>query len=300
MAPVEHLCGILESDTITQGTLAPLLRTAVLGRVVVARRECDSTNNVARALIADGTGASGEPRNGTLIVTECQQAGRGRTGASWQSPLGASILMSLILYPARQGIGSPGRTAQSAALAPVPATPNLVTMAASLALVRALAQVGAAGCSIKWPNDVLAPTGGKLAGLLTETVGAPGGRLALVAGIGLNVNQRFEDFAPDLRDSASSARIVAGKLLSRLELLAWFLEAFEQTLALEDAALFEHWRNHCSTLGRRVRLRCGGEALAGEAVGIETDGSLLLRLPDGATRAVRSGDVREVRNVAWG
>lgn len=283
MAPETHFVEYSTSDTISPESLAPLLRSAVLGRTLYAFDACESTNAMARELIAsDGLA----PPNGTLVVADYQHAGRGRDGSMWQSPRAASLLMSLILYPA------PARQAQP----PTPATPHLVTMAASLALVRALRCVGAPDCTIKWPNDVLAPGGGKLAGLLTETVA--GTRPALISGIGVNVNQSPESFPAALRERASSVRIVAGRIVSRLELLALFLEILEQTLALDDAKLFEAWQCNCSTLGQTVRMRHAERVVVGEAVGVDSSGSLRLRLPDGREHAVHSGEVSEVRRAS--
>ena len=59
------------ADFITEGALAPLLSTVVLGRAVVALGECDSTMAFARRLLeAAGEGGKPRPQNGTLITAE--------------------------------------------------------------------------------------------------------------------------------------------------------------------------------------------------------------------------------------
>ena len=179
----------------------------------------------------------------------------------------------------------------------VPSRPHLVTMAAALAVVRALEAMGAPGCTIKWPNDVLDPLGRKVCGLLTDSVARGAGRPpALVAGIGINVAQREEDFPPALRGRAASASLAAGRPVARAALLARFLEELETALALSDATLFRAWERRCSTLGRMVRARLAGRApLVGHVLGVEGDGSLVLRLESGIQERVRSADVEEVR-----
>jgi BirA family biotin operon repressor/biotin-[acetyl-CoA-carboxylase] ligase len=274
---------------ITEDTLLPLLQTAVLGRRLHALGKCDSTNGFARRLLENLTAGRPGPPNGTLVVAEHQRVGRGRGSRTWHSPPGVSLLLSLILYPTQN--------ATRAEASHVPDTPQLVTMAVALALVRVLERAGAADCSIKWPNDILGPDGRKLSGILTETVVSPSGTTPLIAGVGINVNQMPEDFPEALRPHATSVREILRKVVSRLELLADFLLETEQCLSLDDESLFRDWERRNSTLGRMVRLRTGDRTLVGHAQGIDTDGSLLLRVESGVTLNVRSGDVSEVRGV---
>lgn len=322
----------LPDPPITEESLAPLLRTQLLGRTVLAFRECDSTNAVAtRLLDAARSGAAPWPANGTLVIADYQRAGRGRGGREWAAAAGSSLLFSLILYPSGWTEGAPQRregaaqrqegppqrhegeslypfresallfdatppAARDAVAFEVPARAHIVTMAASLAVVRALEAAGAAGCTIKWPNDVLDPRGRKLCGALTESVARGAGRPpALVAGVGINVAQRASDFPPELRERASSACLVAGRPVARTALLARFLEELEAALELSDATLFRAWERRCSTLGRMVRARIAGHAIVGQALGVEGDGSLVLRLESGLQEILRSADVEEVR-----
>ncbi len=251
--------------------------------------DCDSTNTVARHLLAERVADQGGPANGTLILAENQRAGRGRNGRVWVSPPGKSLLMSLILYPARWHV-SAQEEAQAA-----PALPGLLTLAASVAVVRALQRLGAEGCTIKWPNDVLGRTGRKLCGILTESAAVTQGQSALIVGIGINVNQSPTDFPPELRDTATSARLEAGKSVSRLELLAALLEEFEQVLNQEELAIFQEWKHLCSTLGNLVRVQLGNGEHIGQALDAAPDGSLILRLPSGVLETIHSADVLEVR-----
>ncbi|MGO4705461.1 biotin--[acetyl-CoA-carboxylase] ligase [Microvirga sp. 2MCAF38] len=114
---------------------------------------------------------SGDP--GQLwIVTEQQNAGRGRHGRQWSSPPG-NLYASLLLL-------DPCEVADAAQLGFI----------AGLALheaVEAATGVSAPRLALKWPNDLLLD-GAKLAGLLLEghRVGAAG-NLAIVIGMGVNV-----------------------------------------------------------------------------------------------------------------
>jgi len=282
---------------LSSKTLVPRLRTQILGRTLLVFGECDSTNTVARRLVTERGADQSGPANGTLILAENQRSGRGRNGREWVSPPGKSLLMSLILYPARWHVSE-----QEEALAAVsgdrmaPALPGLLTLAASVAVVRALHRLGAEGCRIKWPNDVLGRTGRKLCGILTECAAGTGQNpSALIVGIGINVNQSRTDFPPELRETASSVRLETGHSLSRLDLLASLLEEFEQVLNREELVIFQEWKRHCSTLGNLVRVQMGNGEHIGQALDAAPDGSLILRLANGVIETIHSADVLEVR-----
>ena len=103
-----------------------------------------------------------------------QTAGIGRQGHDWHSEDMGGLYMSIIL-----------RAIQ--AQAPV------LTMALGLAVQRAVNDIAQVSTDLRWPNDVLLSER-KLAGILVQA--AEG---ALIAGIGLNVNQSA--FPPDLPKS---------------------------------------------------------------------------------------------------
>lgn len=81
-----------------------------------------------------------------------------------------------------------------------------VTAHVAVAICRALEVFGVQP-KIKWTNDLVLGTK-KLCGILTElTVEAETGTVdSIVAGIGVNVRQRPEDFPPELRAIAGSVR----------------------------------------------------------------------------------------------
>jgi BirA family biotin operon repressor/biotin-[acetyl-CoA-carboxylase] ligase len=116
--------------------------------------EVDSTNRVAADLVRAGAG------DGLVIGADHQTAGRGRRGRTWESPAGASLLVSVVLRP----------------------VPPLVTLAAGLAASDACRAVAGVPAMLKWPNDVLLEDGAKVGGILSELVAG-----AAVVGLGLNL-----------------------------------------------------------------------------------------------------------------
>jgi BirA family biotin operon repressor/biotin-[acetyl-CoA-carboxylase] ligase len=213
---------------------------------------------------------------GRVIVAEEQTGGRGRRGRAWHSPPGANLYLSVLLRPG---------SASAAALPPL-------SLVAGLAVAEAVAELAPEiAPRLKWPNDVLVG-GRKLAGILNEAVDCPGSGLALVVGVGLNVNQ--EAFPDELREIATSLRLETGRPHVRAPLAAAVLRRLHACLAQVGeeglAPLLSRWASRSSTLGRRVRCQDGPE---GVATGLAPDGALLVTDDAGTLHQVGAGLVEE-------
>lgn len=247
------------------------LETLRFGKQIFHFRQVGSTNQVAQDL-----GRKGYPE-GTVVVAEEQTAGRGRWQRAWFSPPELGIWLSLILRP------------------PVaPSQVPQITLVAGVACARALhAELGLKP-GIKWPNDLVF-NGKKVCGILAELEAAAEQINYLVLGIGINVNQEREDFPPDLRETATSLRILTGSRLRRIPIVRRLLALLEEEYDLFCCSGFagarERWLAYQVTLGKRVRVHEGKEEFFGEAVDLDLDGSLLLRMPDGTMRRCAAGEV---------
>jgi BirA family biotin operon repressor/biotin-[acetyl-CoA-carboxylase] ligase len=197
---------------------------------------------------------------GTCIVTELQQAGRGRRGKAWVSSLGSGLTFSL-LWRFSQGAVALGG----------------LSLAVGVALVRALSEVGVTQLELKWPNDVL-HANKKLAGTLIELQGEMLGPTAAVIGIGLNIKlpgeikANIDQPVADLADTSAPPR---NELLAvLLRHLYDVLTEFEQQ---GFAALREEWQKHHAYHGKPVQLTLpNGSTTTGIVNGIDTDGALLV------------------------
>lgn len=231
-----------------------------------------STNDVARALAEAGA------PTGTAVVAERQTAGRGRGGRRWHAPHGAAILLSVVLRP------PPGGSAMTA--------PGAIPLRIGLAVARAAERVTGAGLGLKWPNDVVAPGRGKVAGILCEAVLGAGGGF-VVAGIGVNVSQRLEDFPDEVRGTATSLSTVAGRQISRPDVCGAILDALRDAAMRYaeplDARELEAIADRDVLRGRELSV---DGVPRGVAVGIAPEGALRLRGPDGSVSLVHSGTVR--------
>jgi BirA family biotin operon repressor/biotin-[acetyl-CoA-carboxylase] ligase len=245
-----------------------LRRGGDLWRSVDVVAEVGSTN----AELAARAPGEGE---GLVLVAEHQSAGRGRLDRTWTSPPRAGVTVSVLLRPhvpaARRG---------------------WLSMLAGVALAESLGDTTRA--ALKWPNDLLAPDGRKLAGILAEV--ADGG---VVVGVGLNVSTR----ADELPDTGTSLEILAGHPVDRAPVLLGYLRALETR--------YRRWVDHagdpvssglaadylawCSTVGADVQVTMpDGTLLDGVAEAVDWDGRLVVRTPQGRVE-LAAGDVRHVR-----
>jgi BirA family biotin operon repressor/biotin-[acetyl-CoA-carboxylase] ligase len=233
--------------------------------------ETSSTNDVAREQGRRGI------RAGFLVAASRQTRGRGRLGRSWESPPNRGLYVSILLRP-DWSLAEAGR----------------LTILSSVAAVDAVEAVAGFRPQIKWPNDLV--TGGrKLAGLLIETE-PEGARLAFaVVGIGINVGQETGDFSPEVRNLATSLRLVTGHLYRRADLLVALLKALERRLERPFAEVREAWAASSLILGQQVTLTTSRGRKHGQALGLDESGALLVRGDSGEVEAVTAGDMSEAR-----
>lgn len=231
---------------------------------VIRFAEIDSTNEEARRrAIAGDTGPC-------WLVTDVQNAGRGRLGRQWSSPKGNLFATALLPYP---------RSALEATVVP---------FAAGLAVVDAarMAGVDVGALGLKWPNDVLAGQA-KLSGILIET-GLLHGKLWMAAGFGVNVEvapERPDRLTACLADLPGGAGLTAPRLLNLLDLA--FRARLNQLLTDGFAGVRADWLACAAYLNASIEVN----GLKGIMTGLANDGALMLRTDDGAFTHIRAGEI---------
>lgn len=254
------------------------LETRAFGRTLEVHETIGSTNTRAKELALSGT------PHGTVVIADEQQEGRGRRGRSWISPKGTGIWMSLVLRPDFKAIFA-----------------SRITVIAVLSVSDAVLKATGIRPMIKWPNDLIMGTK-KVCGILTEIKADDANTDYVIAGIGINVSSRKDQFPPELAGSASSVYQETGMHICRNLLIADILNSFEKfydSLTGSDG-FTQHrmkYRDLCTTLGKRVRIFGLNEEFEGTAVDITDDCTLKVKLDDGTEREILSGDV-SVRGIA--
>jgi BirA family biotin operon repressor/biotin-[acetyl-CoA-carboxylase] ligase len=223
-------------------------------------RFVDSTGSTNADLLADASAVEGD----WLVALE-QSAGRGRQGREWVAKSGNFFGSTLVQ------------------LAPADPPAQSLSLVSGLALIEALdAAVPGLALLLKWPNDLLLDRA-KLAGILLERQGD-----RVVAGFGVNLAS-----APSIdgRDAAhlggritpqAFAPILAGAMSRLLSL--W--------RTAQPADLARAWLARAHPVGTELSVH-GGDSVPvqGRFDGIDADGTLRLRLPDGTVRAIHAADV---------
>lgn len=151
---------------------------------IVRLPSADSTNTYLRSL-------SPSPEEDMAVVADCQTAGRGQRGNSWEAEPGKNLTFSILFHPDR-----------------LPASEQfLLSCALSLAITDILEELIPASSGkvrIKWPNDIYVDDQ-KICGILIENSLCGKYIERSILGVGLNVNQK--DFRSDAPNPVSIALI---------------------------------------------------------------------------------------------
>jgi BirA family biotin operon repressor/biotin-[acetyl-CoA-carboxylase] ligase len=170
---------------------------------------------------------------------------------------------------------------------------GLATALATASACRSLVPV-----ELKWPNDVVAPDGAKLAGLLIETM-ADGERLTgAVLGIGINVNWTRDEMPAEIASRATSLADLSGAHVDRVVLLRGLLEQLDLEVAFLEAgeSPLERYRAACTTLGADVTVAIPTGSVHGRAVDLDDSGALVVDADDGR-HVIASGEVVKVQRA---
>jgi BirA family biotin operon repressor/biotin-[acetyl-CoA-carboxylase] ligase len=260
-------------DFILAGEVKRKLRTKILGKDILSYRSVGSTNQLGFRLAEAGA------KEGTLIVANEQTKGRGRMGRSWHSPPGLGLWISLILRPNIPPFKAPG-----------------LSVCAGLALAQTIRKLTGLDAKVKWPNDCLI-NGLKVGGILLELSAELDRTNFVIGGIGVNVNHLPKDFPKNLSERATSIRMEWGEEVSRVKLLASFLQRFESIYVdFKKKGLSPQRqliKRFSSLLDKRVSVKFGKERIEGLAQDIDDSGSLVIGTAKGE-KVVRAGEVTVV------
>ena len=264
-----------EADVITAAQLGSQLHTKWLGSRLEYFYETDSTNNQARKMAENGA------PHGTLVVADCQTAGKGRRGRSWVSPHGTGIFMSVVMRPQFE-----------------PVHAAMLTLIAGMAVVDGVRRATGLDTMIKWPNDAVI-NGKKICGILTEMSTEEDTIRYVVTGIGINVNT--EEFPPELAATATSLKLEAGQRINRSGVIAAVAESMEEYYDIflktcDMSGLKEHYDAMLANRDRQVCVLDPKGEYRGKALGIDEEGNLLVERENGRIARVFSGEV-SVRGI---
>ncbi len=255
---------------------APLERRAIAralaraGVPALALTILEQVDSTSRYLLAQAPGGA------RVCLAEAQPQGRGRRGRAWI----ATPYHNLMLSMDWQFAGGPATLAG-------------LSLAAGLAVLRALERYGARELALKWPNDVLHERR-KLAGLLVDVQGEAAGPTRVVVGVGINGYIGARDAARIDQPWVDLQRLTGAAVdRNRLAALAiGELYYMFETFATDGFAPFRlEWQRRHHYHAQRVRLLTERGDVSGTVVGVDAAGALLLRDAAGACQAFHAGQI---------
>jgi len=257
---------ILRPDIPLPQEIKSGLETKIIGKDVVYFNKINSTNiyckNLAKENAADGT----------VVVADIQEKGRGRKSRAWSSPEGG-LWFSVLLKP-----DIPPQNAM------------ILTMAASISLVEAIKETTGLKPVIKWPNDLLI-NGKKICGILTELDAEMDKINYAIIGIGINVNNPMDK---DLESIASSLKNESNNEVSRVELLKNILAKFDKNYDYVKSSDYEKirnlWFSYANIIGKKVKVKREKDVLVGTVSDVDETGRLIVKTDSGFEKII-SGDV---------
>ena len=235
---------------------------------VIYKESTDSTNNDAKKSAGN---------KNLLIAAEEQTAGKGRYGRSFYSRNNGGVYFTLKINNINLNIDAL----------------TFFPLIAATAVSQAVSSLCGIELFIKWPNDLLYKSNSayrKLCGILTEASISAESVSYVIVGIGLNVNQTLTDFPDDIKNTASSLKIISGKKYSRTALLCEIVNDFTQLLHVPRELLLDEYQKRL-LLGTDISFTQDGRTVKGKSVGINENGNLIAKLENGEQTIIQSGEI---------
>ena len=256
-------------DKISSDEIKDNLKTLFIGKKIIHFEEIDSTNTYAKE-IGDSID------EGTVITCERQVAGRGRLGRQWEAQNG-SLCMSIILKPKI----SMYQVAK-------------ITQVCAAAISISLDELNI-DAKIKWPNDLMI-NNKKICGILTEMNSDKDHVNYVVVGLGLNVNNLYEDFPSEIKNVATSIfnetgikinkNIIAAKIMNNFEILYnEFVNNNNFKLSLDIC------KKKSNIIGKNINLIKNNNITSAKALTLGDDGELIVQYENGEIDLIISGEI---------
>lgn len=258
------------TDLISKEGISIYLNKEFSNIDIYAYKTISSTNEVSKKLALTGA------KQGTVVISEEQTAGKGRMGRSFYSPANTGIYMSIILRPNLTAMDS-----------------VLITTASSVAICDAIHKVTGIECQIKWINDIYI-NNKKVGGILTEaSTNFESGTIDyLILGIGINFNNPKGNFPDDLKEIADSLYKGNSNGVNRNILCAEILNNILNIIPIiKDYDFISEYKKRSIILNEEIIYISGGIHSKGKAIDINNDGSLVIKHDDGSIKILNSGEV---------
>lgn len=238
----------------------------------------DSTNDYLKTLANKGA------KEGKVVVSKEQTAGKGRIGRNFYSPNNTGVYFSLLLNPQISAEGS-----------------VLITTCAAVAVAEAVDKLSGKTSKIKWVNDIFI-NNKKVCGILTEASldFETSGLQYAVLGIGINVLEPKNGFPNDIKDVAGAVFTkdnyvpdAKSKLIA--EIINNFFRYYNN---LENKEFLSKYKEKSMLTGKDVYLLRKNSRIKAKVIEITDNCGLKIKYDDGSIDVLTSGEV-SVRSTEW-
>jgi len=239
-----------------------ILKTQKLGKNCISFKQVDSTNAYA---------VNNQVAPFSVVVSETQTAGRGRSGRKWESDSGDNLYFSIVL--------------------PVEDPAKLLPLNIIMAYALADSLKNRCSLKVKWPNDIIAD-GKKMAGILLETSISGAKVEKLVIGVGLNVNST--EFPDGIKEMATSLKMQTGSDFSKEEVLADIMKELEKYWDDLDGYIKkmpDMWKNYSAFLDKKIAVHKDGVKTYYLERGLSGSGCLFVEDENGTVSELVTGDI---------
>jgi BirA family transcriptional regulator, biotin operon repressor / biotin---[acetyl-CoA-carboxylase] ligase len=261
-APVE----MLDTDFIRSGLTVPVANSL---QELSVFYQIASTNLLLREQSVQ------RPIHAHVVFAEYQTEGRGRGNNVWLGAPGAGLYVSIGWH-----------------FDSVPASLSALSLATGVVLAEALADCGADGVRLKWPNDLVHDSA-KLGGILIESRGQLAGAVDVIIGIGINVAMPV-GLAAHIQQKVTDLSHVCGERPSRNHLAACIINRLFTLLNSYEEQGFcsyiDKWRSLDITCGNNAVLLQSTGSISGKVIDIDDNGFLIMSVNGNLTR-FSSGDL---------
>lgn len=229
--------------------------THYIGKNLIIFKSLTSTNDYAKELISKST-----PKNGSVILTEEQTAGRGQAGNEWQTEPNQNITCSIILDTSILEIN------QQFILN------MLVAIAVRQTVYEFITDKNSSVC-IKWPNDIMV-NNHKIAGILIENSIQGNFLQYSILGIGINVNQQI--FSKEIQ--ATSISLENNVPMDKIEIFKKLLLNIENIYAniYNKDYIQQEYLKHLFWKDELKTFSYNNNEISAKIVGVNDFGQLLL------------------------
>ena len=253
--------------------MIPFLSNKETSHNISIHATLESTNKTAKELAISGA------EQGTIIIANCQTAGKGRYGRNFFSPPDSGIYMSFILRPSRHDWIT---------------NPTLITAFAAVSVCKAIEVTTGKTPQIKWVNDIFLD-GKKICGILTEGITdfESGNMQWIIVGIGINFITSDLGLPDEIKHIAGALFPENKPTITRNKLAAEVvnhLTTFEnkgdgKTMLLE-------YEKRLMMIGERVVITGHHEPFEAIVHGIDHMGRLIVERTDGKILTLAFGEIR--------